>query len=215
MFDMTQPQCNEWIHCLSDILVRILKTLGELPDRNHLRVKYQAEKCNNILLDRTERPIERPQDSDWQKSVYSGKKTHNLKNNLLCTANKRIIWLSQTYNSSIHDKKIVEEQPLSLPMNITIWQDISFLGRKPVNATVMMPTKKPKGKLLTYTQKDENRKISNFRIIVKHAIGGVKKYRIVKEQFRCCKFGFDNLVMLIACDLLNFRITSSLTFNHI
>lgn len=74
MFDMTQPQCNEWIHRLSDILYKTLKTLGELPDRNHLRVKYLAEQCSNILLDGTERPIERPQDSDRQKSCYSGKK---------------------------------------------------------------------------------------------------------------------------------------------
>ncbi len=74
MFDMTQPQCNEWIHRLADILHKSLKTLDELPDRNHLRVKYLVEQCTDILLDGTERPIERPQDSDRQKSCYSGKK---------------------------------------------------------------------------------------------------------------------------------------------
>ena len=74
MFDMTQPQCNVWIHRLSDILQKTLKTLGELPDRNHLRVKYLAEQCENVLLDGTERPIERPQDCDRQKSCYSRKK---------------------------------------------------------------------------------------------------------------------------------------------
>ncbi|MDH6353795.1 hypothetical protein M2132_000112 [Dysgonomonas sp. PH5-45] len=73
-YNMTQPQCNEWVHLLSDILVKTLKTLGELPDRNHLRVQYVASQCKNILLDGTERPIERPQDSDRQKSCYSGKK---------------------------------------------------------------------------------------------------------------------------------------------
>lgn len=71
---MTQPQCNEWVHLLSDILVKTLKTLGELPDRNHLRVQYIASQCENILLDGTERPINRPQDADRQKSCYSGKK---------------------------------------------------------------------------------------------------------------------------------------------
>lgn len=60
MFEMTQPQRNEWIHRLSDILYKSLKTLGELPDRNHLRVKYLAEQCGNIFLDGTERPIDRP-----------------------------------------------------------------------------------------------------------------------------------------------------------
>ena len=63
-YGMTQPQCNEWIHRLSDILLKTLKTLGELPDRNHLRVKYLTEQCQDLLLDGTERPIERPQDTD-------------------------------------------------------------------------------------------------------------------------------------------------------
>jgi hypothetical protein len=45
-----------------------------------------------------------------------------------------------------------------------------------------MPTKKPKGKELTEEQKLENKKISSFRILVEHAIGGVKRCRIVKER---------------------------------
>jgi hypothetical protein len=40
------------------------------------------------------------------------KKTHNVKNNLLCTPDKRIVWLSRTYDGHVHDKKIVDEQPL-------------------------------------------------------------------------------------------------------
>ena len=138
-----------------------------------------------------------------------------MKNDLLCTSEKRILWLSQTFDGRVHDKKIIDEQPLSLPTGITIWQDTGFLGHKPENTTVMMPTKKPKGKQLSDIQKEENRKISSFRILVEHAIGGVKKCRIVKERFRCRKFGFDDLVMLIACGLHNFRITISLNLRPI
>jgi hypothetical protein len=73
-YGMTQPQCNNWVHLLIGILYKALKTLGELPDRNHLRVEYLTEQCENVLLDGTERPIERPTDHDRQKSCYSGKK---------------------------------------------------------------------------------------------------------------------------------------------
>ena len=59
---------------LGDIVLKTLKTLGELPDRNHLRVQHLLDRCENVLLDGTERSIERPQDSDRQKSCYSGKK---------------------------------------------------------------------------------------------------------------------------------------------
>lgn len=181
LFDMTQPQCNEWIHRLADILYKTLKNMGELPDRNHLRIKYLTDQCEDVLLDGTERPIERTQDSDRQNSCYSGKKTHNIKNNLLCTPEKRILWLSKTYDGSVHDKKIMDEQPLSLPSGTTLWQDTGFIGHKPDNVTINMPTKKPKRKQLSDNQKDENKRISSFRIIVEHAIGGVKKCRMSKS----------------------------------
>lgn len=73
-FGMNQPQCNVWIHLLSEILVKTLKTLGELPDRNSLRMQRVLQGCKDVLLDGTERPIQRPVDSDRQKSCYSGKK---------------------------------------------------------------------------------------------------------------------------------------------
>jgi hypothetical protein len=47
-----------------------------------------------------------------------------------------------------------------------------------------MPTKKSKEKELIREQKDVNKAISSFRILVEHAIGGGKKCRIVKERFR-------------------------------
>ena len=73
-FGMTQPQCNEWIHLLSEILVKTLKSIGELPDRNSQRMQYVLQSCQDVLLDGTERPIQRPQAEDRQKSCYSGKK---------------------------------------------------------------------------------------------------------------------------------------------
>ena len=72
MFEMTQPQCNDWIHLLAEILRKTLKNLGELPDRNYERVKYITRQIDNVILDGTERPIQRPLDSDIQKSCYSG-----------------------------------------------------------------------------------------------------------------------------------------------
>ena len=63
-FGMTQPQCNNWVHLLSKILVKTFKNLGELPDRNSLRMQYVLQACQEVLLDGTERPIQRPQAED-------------------------------------------------------------------------------------------------------------------------------------------------------
>lgn len=73
-FEMTQPQANRWIHLLSEILRRTLKTLGELPDRNSKRLIHILQGCEEVLLDGTERPIQRPLDEDRQSACYSGKK---------------------------------------------------------------------------------------------------------------------------------------------
>jgi hypothetical protein len=67
--------------------------------------------------------------------------------------------------------------------------------------------KKPKGKELTDEQKKSNQSIASFRILVEHAIGGVKKCRIVKDRIRCYKLGFEDLVMLLACGLHNLRMS--------
>ena len=72
-----------------------------------------------------------------------------MKNNLLSSPEKRILWLSATYDGSVHDKKVCDRQPLHLPNGITLWQDNGFLGHNPENVQVKMPTKKPKGKELT------------------------------------------------------------------
>ncbi len=124
------------------------------------------------------------------------KKTHSIKNNLLCTNNLRIVWLSSTYKGHVHDKKICDEEPLLLPKGIRLWQDTGFIGHKPDGV-----------KELTAVEKQENKRISGIRIKVEHAIGSMKKCRIVKERFRCHKFGFEDMVILIACGLHNFRIS--------
>jgi hypothetical protein len=117
-------------------------------------------------------------------------KTHKIKNNLLCTPDKRILCLSKTYDGCVHDKKITDEQPLKLPSGITLWQDTGFIGHNPENISVKMPMKKPKGKQLSDAQKKDNKERSNFRILVEHAIGGVKKCRIVKERFQMSQVWF-------------------------
>lgn len=73
-FGMTQPKANKFIHLLSGILLSTLKRLGELPERNVYRLKEQLKTYTDVLLDGTERPIQRPQADDLQKACYSGKK---------------------------------------------------------------------------------------------------------------------------------------------
>ena len=73
-FGITQPQANDLIHLLSGLLKKALSRLGELPERNEYKTKHIVSLLTDVLLDGVERPIQRPQASDLQKSCYSGKK---------------------------------------------------------------------------------------------------------------------------------------------
>src|SRR5438874_10195873 len=66
--------------------------------------------------------------------------------------------------------------------------------------------KKPPGRALTEAKKRVNRKLSQIRVRVEHAIAGVKRSRIVKDVFRNKKPGLSDVSMEIACGLHNVRV---------
>ena len=59
-FSMTQPQANFWIHLLSPILLKTLKRLKELPERNNQKLELLLKGCSGVLLDGVERNIRQP-----------------------------------------------------------------------------------------------------------------------------------------------------------
>ncbi len=80
-------------------------------------------------------------------------------------------------------------------------QDSGFQGFTPDKAIVIMPVKKPKGKELADEQKQENKKKASLRVVVEHAIGQIKVWRILKDKIRSYRhklrsclefFGFNN-----------------------
>ncbi len=73
-FEMTQTQVSVWIKLLSKILRDALDRQGFLPVRKTEQLKKALEKETTIVLDATERKIQRPTDYEVQKEYYSGKK---------------------------------------------------------------------------------------------------------------------------------------------
>jgi hypothetical protein len=72
--------------------------------------------------------------------------------------------------------------------------------------TIVQPKKKPSGGELTPPEKAANRAISSIRIRIEHAIGGVKRYRMVKDKIRLLKDGIRDTIMETCCGLHNFRL---------
>lgn len=119
---------------------------------------------------------------------------------------RKILYLSSTYEGSIHDKKICDEEPFDFAEEIELLQDLGFQGHTPKNAIVKMPVRQSKHKKLTEEEKQENKMRSSKRITVEHAISGIKRCRVVKDRFRYRRYGYDDLVMELACGLHNFRV---------
>jgi hypothetical protein len=207
LFDMHQPDANVWIHLLHPLLNQTLAGLGELPEREAATFEPQAEDIEIYFHDGTERPIPRPKDNTKQKEFYSGKKKcHTVKNILIIGRLCKILFLTRTYEGKKHDKKAADEAGYGLPEGSALYQDTGFQAFAIAGVTIFQPKKKPRGKELTADEKEANRRISQIRIRIEHAIGGVKRYRIVKDKIRVWANNFRDMVMETCCGLHNFRL---------
>jgi hypothetical protein len=208
LFGLSQSRANQLIHELSPILNKTLIKLGHAPTRSSDILQEELSSgVNDLVIDGTERPVQRPQDDDVQKAYYSGKKKrHMAKNIIVCSLDdNKIKFLGETREGSMHDKKATDEEHIELSDNSTATADSGFQGCQLGDAKIIVPNKKPPGGQLTDSEKERNTLISSVRVVVEHIISGIKRLHIVKDVFRNTKDGFDDLVMEIACGLHNFR----------
>ena len=205
LFGISQSKANLWIHYLMPILLTALGKMKALPCRD--MHEFIEKEASLYAHDGTERIIQRPKNNAKQKEHYSGKKkAHTVKNNVLANSNCEVIFLTPTVEGKKHDKKIADESEYRLPKGSILLQDTGFQGFSSEDVLILQPAKKPRGKNLTSEQKVINRSISTIRIRVEHVIGGVKRYRIVKDKCRNWVKGFTDLVMVIASGLHNLRL---------
>jgi DDE superfamily endonuclease len=116
--------------------------------------------------------------------------------------------LSATYEGKANDKSLADLEGYRLPPGSYLYQDMGFQGFVLAGVTIVQPKKKPRGGELTPPEKATNRRISSIRIRIEHAIGGVKRYRIVKDKIRLLKDRIRDTVMETCCGLHNFRLQS-------
>jgi len=114
--------------------------------------------------------------------------------------------LSWTYQGSVHDKAICDEEGLRFSEKVSLWLDSGFEGFDPEKAIIHRPKKKPRKEELTAEEKKQNQAISRTRVKIEHAIGQCKVFKIAKDEIRVFKDDFRDLAMLLACSLSNFKI---------
>jgi hypothetical protein len=148
----------------------------------------------------TERRLERPQDPTEQTRGDRGKKTyHTVKHVLLINAALTILLLRETDAGRIHDKRMADATPYALPAGSRWLQDLGFLAFTLEQVAIIMPTRTPRGRALTRTQKAANRRIARRRVRIAPVHSRVKRCRSTHDTCRLRKAGIRDGVMDVCC----------------
>lgn len=211
-FDKGRSRSCKELHVYTAVLKKVLGRELILPERKVTSLEELFERfpeIKDIFVDGVERKVQRPTNKKKQNKTYSGKKKiHARKNVIVTDANKKIIFLSPTKSARRHDKRLVDKVSLFdyIPEHIAVWLDTGFVGVLKQHLNTLIPKKATRGKPLTLEEKENNRTISAFRVVVEHAIAGIKRFGIVSQSLRNRKAYFDDLVMELACGLWNLHL---------
>ena len=180
-----------------------------------------VSKAKELIFDGTENPIERPQNNDNQKSKFSGKKkTHTDIALLLSDKNTKIYYVSKLYDGSNVDMGILKKEfppEKKWFRKLKVLFDLGFVGVDKIyeiKELIIGEKKSRKSKRnpnpkLNEEQKEKNKKVSRERIFVEHAIGKMKRYRILKNRCRMKCQKLKNKIIGICAGLWNYHLSIS------
>ena len=205
-FGMCQSKVSEWVRFLSPVLEESLKKLGFMPQTG-TSYTCHAEDADYLLMDVTERQLPRRTDMEAQKEEYSGKKKcHTMKNLAITDPEGYILFLSDSYEGTLHDKALWDALVVK-PFEQNLLVDLGFMGIDKKYPNAILPFKKTRNAKLSEAQKQINRVISRLRIRIEHAFAGVKCLKIIRNKIRLKSYDSRDQMMRIATALHNLRIT--------
>lgn len=87
--------------------------------------------------------------------------------------------------------------------------DLGFVGIEKDYACkeLFIPHKKPKKQELTPEQKAANKVLAGKRIVVEHALAGLKRYRILSDRLRMHNLTTYNVILGVCAGLWNFYLS--------
>jgi hypothetical protein len=203
-----------WMHDLLPVLELTMKRKFVLPQRKisdpeeFLRLLPETAE---VFVDGVERLKQRPKKRSAQK-IYSGKKKgHTRKSVVVSDRKRRVLVVTKQKSGRRHDKRLADKEDIfkQLPKKIKVMADTAFVGSNKDHTNIFLPKKKPKGRELTQSEKETNKIISSYRVIVEHAIGGIKRYRCVSEKLRNHKPFIEDAFLLLSAGLWNYHLAST------
>ena len=208
---------------LLPVLLKSLSNLGVLPARTPGTPEEFAqliEQYGAIAIDGLECACVRPQNEELQEARYSGKnKRHTLKALAVTTLNREILFLFCFFAGSVNDyalMKRVFDPKSSWFHRVKVWLDLGFLGANKDygdNSKILLPHKRPrKSKAnpkpqLTAAQVKNNRQHAGIRVVVEHAIGGMKSFHCLTHRIRNHLDSIIDSLFWIPAGLWNLKIS--------
>jgi hypothetical protein len=128
------------MHRLQPILEAALGKEMVLPVRKLSSIEEFLERfpgVKEVIIDGTERPIQRPKLTERQQENYSGKKRRHTRKHLAGVApNLQVLVLTRAREGKLHDKKFHDLEDLigGIPDEIPVLLDLGFQGVKRYNA---------------------------------------------------------------------------------
>ena len=101
-------------------------------------------------------------------------------------------------NGKCHDFNLYKRAKIRANPEIAVKTDTGFIGITKIHANSVLPRKRSKNKPLTKEDKKNNRQISSDRVANEHAIGFVKRFKILAERYRNRRKRFGLRFNLIA-----------------
>ena len=220
---MDAASCGAFLQKSLFILEKTLLRLKVLPPRkfsDHKQLQKALAGLEELVVDATERRTEKPENKADQSDGYSGKKKANtLKNTVICTKRAFIVFLGATVWGGIYHDMDLFRKDFSPRLNwfkrFRLWMDKGYQGfeKDYMAKQVIRPQKKPKKSKnnpnpeLSEEQVAANKEISKERIVVEHAIRGMKRYNILVYPLRTFSENLIERVIGICAGLWNLKIS--------
>jgi len=203
-----------WLHNLLPVLEQTMKRKFVLPQRKISDPKEYFKlfpEAREVFVDAVERLRQRPTNKKHQNKTYSGKKkAHTRKSVVVTDKKRRILVVTKQKSGRRHDKKLADKNSVfeMIPKEIPVYDDTGFIGAQRVHPNIYIPKKKSKKRPLTFDEKETNKLISSYRVVVEHAIGGIKRLRCMSEKLRNRRAFVDDQFILLASGLWNYHLSS-------
>ena len=131
---------------------------------------------------------------------------------ILSNPQRKILYVSYCWVGKTHDYWMFKEEfPPTQDwfQDYRVRVDLGFFGfeKDYVCKELVLPHKKKKKQELSLEQKQENKLRAGARIFVEHAIGGMKRYRILSDRLRVHDVELYNVILGVCAGLWNFYLT--------